>query len=94
MLKGVNKQIIEISNTGNDYFEKVLFFVRPECSALPQHKLESGAHSYMEQLQALSSGPYGGYLRRSQKRKRRLLCLCGAGLFCFCAAVVALLLLL
>ena len=30
MLKGVNKHIIEISNTGNDCFERVILFVRPD----------------------------------------------------------------
>ena len=28
MLRGINKQIIEINDTGSNYFEKVLFFVK------------------------------------------------------------------
>lgn len=30
MLRGINKQIIEINDTGSNYFEKILFFVKSE----------------------------------------------------------------
>ena len=30
MIKGVNRQIIEVSDTGSKYFEKVILFIRPE----------------------------------------------------------------
>ncbi len=30
MLRGINKQIIEINDTGSNYFEKVLFFIKSE----------------------------------------------------------------
>ena len=30
MIKGVNRQVVEVSHTDSIYFEKVLFFVRPE----------------------------------------------------------------
>ena len=30
MLKGVNKQVVEITNPESPYFEKVIFFVKPE----------------------------------------------------------------
>ena len=30
MIKGVNKQILEVTNTENPYFEKIIFFVKPE----------------------------------------------------------------
>ena len=29
MIKGVNKQIIEVTNTQSPYFEKIVFFVSP-----------------------------------------------------------------
>lgn len=32
MLKGVNKNVIEISDTGNDFFERAILFVRPQNS--------------------------------------------------------------
>ena len=30
MIKGVNKQVLEVTNTENPYFEKIIFFVKPE----------------------------------------------------------------
>lgn len=43
MLKGVNRQVLEIHETGCEYFEKALFFVRPEYSAESESKLKGNA---------------------------------------------------
>ncbi len=43
MLKGVNKQILEITNTESPYFEKIIFFVRPSSQNVNRDKLESEA---------------------------------------------------
>lgn len=37
MLKGVNKNVIEISDTGNDFFERAILFVRPQSSGDDGH---------------------------------------------------------
>lgn len=39
MIKGVNRQVLEIHETGTKYFEKALFFVRPEYSTLNEKGL-------------------------------------------------------
>ena len=46
MLKGVNRQILEVNNTENEYFEKVLFFVKPEYSNMNDKKLSFEAEMY------------------------------------------------
>ncbi len=43
MVKGVNRQVLEIHETGCEYFEKALFFVRPEYSQESDAKLKSNA---------------------------------------------------
>ena len=43
MVKGVNRQVLEIHETGCDYFEKALFFIRPEFSGESDSKLKSKA---------------------------------------------------
>ncbi len=43
MVKGVNRQVLEIHETGCEYFEKALFFVRPEYSAENESKLKGNA---------------------------------------------------
>lgn len=46
MLKGVHKNIIEISDTGNQYFEKAILFVS-EDKELDNSKLKQEAKRYM-----------------------------------------------
>lgn len=43
MIKGVNRQVVEISETGCEYFEKVLFFIKPEFSAVSEGDLKERA---------------------------------------------------
>ncbi len=43
MIKGVNRQVLEIHETGTKYFEKALFFVRPEYSTLNEKRLNEKA---------------------------------------------------
>lgn len=43
MLKGVNKQILEITNTDSPYFEKIIFFVRSSSSDTEERKLRAEA---------------------------------------------------
>ena len=45
MLKGINKQVLEIIETNNGYFEKALFFVKPEFSGFSESKLRELAQS-------------------------------------------------
>ncbi|MCD7742537.1 MAG: hypothetical protein LUI06_10070 [Ruminococcus sp.] len=46
MIKGINKQIIEIKCTNDEYFEKVLLFVRADKADLPRGVLNKGAENY------------------------------------------------
>lgn len=43
MLKGVNRQVVEISHPESAYFEKVLFFVKPEFSSVSEKRLRGKA---------------------------------------------------
>ncbi len=43
MIKGVNRQVVEISQTQCEYFEKVLFFIKPEYSAVSEGDLKERA---------------------------------------------------
>lgn len=43
MIKGVNRQVVEISQTQCEYFEKVLFFIKPEYSAVSEGDLRERA---------------------------------------------------
>lgn len=40
MIKGVSKQILEVTNTDNPYFDKIIFFVKPEHQSTDRKKLQ------------------------------------------------------
>ncbi len=43
MIKGVNRQVVEVHETDCDYFEKIMFFVKPEYASLSEGKLRERA---------------------------------------------------
>lgn len=45
MIKGVNKQILEVTNTENPYFEKIIFFIKPEYKNEDRKKLQKEAEA-------------------------------------------------
>lgn len=53
MIKGVNKQILEVTNTENPYFEKIIFFIKPEHKTTDRKKLKKEA----EALAAVTQKP-------------------------------------
>lgn len=44
MIKGVNRQVVEITKPSCDYFERVVFFVKPECSSISHGTLRERAN--------------------------------------------------
>lgn len=43
MIKGINRQVVEVRDTGNECFEKILFFVKPEYAGLSEGKIRERA---------------------------------------------------
>ena len=50
MIKGVNKKIIEINNTDSIYFEKAVFYLKPNVIELPYPVARDEAKKYIELL--------------------------------------------
>ncbi len=48
LIKGVNKQVLEITETQNSFFEKAIFFVKPEYMGLSEGKLHERAKNELE----------------------------------------------
>ncbi len=44
MIKGINRQVVEITQTRCEYFERVLFFIKPEFSAVSEGDLRERAN--------------------------------------------------
>ena len=67
MIKGINRQVIEINDTGTTYYEKAWLIVKPAYAGLHQSILEKEARSLLKDLDAPSS--------IKPKRNRRFLLL-------------------
>ncbi len=72
MVKGVNKRVIEVNNTGNKFFEKIVIYVTPEYGNLSPAELKKATESLVLGFKdnTYSSRPT---LRRKHKRKKRLI---------------------
>ncbi|MBO5909645.1 MAG: hypothetical protein J6Q67_07865 [Clostridia bacterium] len=73
MVRGVNKQIIEINDTGNSYFERVLLFVSPNKADLPVEQLNSEAKTLLFKLSPEFKQTTGLRLFHKQKRLKKAL---------------------
>ncbi len=65
MLKGVNRQVVEISQPESAYFERVLFFVKPEFSSVNEGKIKSKADALIRD----ASSPPTEKIRSSRREK-------------------------
>ena len=43
MIKGVNHRVVEVVDTQNEYFERIIFFVKPEHSDTSEGKIRERA---------------------------------------------------
>lgn len=55
MIKGVNRQIIEVTDTGNIYYERALLVLRPEYSGAQRALLEKEARRVLKKMHAPST---------------------------------------
>ena len=70
MVKGVNKTIIEINNTGSKYFDRVVLFINPAYRSVPVGKLENKAAEIIRLAE-----PTAKVAKRSRKTKKTRLLL-------------------
>ena len=47
MIKAVSRQVLEVFDTGNAYFEKAWLMVSPEFSSAAEERLEAEAEDYL-----------------------------------------------
>ena len=90
MVKGVNRTVIEVNNTGSKLFERIVFYVTPEYGTLSAKQLRKAAAAFSFNFE---SGRMSQSLGRRMKTKRIIKLSIAAFLVC-AAAVTALLLIL
>ncbi|MGN0551389.1 MAG: hypothetical protein ACI4I4_06035 [Acutalibacteraceae bacterium] len=54
MIKGINRQIIEVSDTGNLYYERAILVVRPQFNNADAQLLEKEARYMVKNIKAPS----------------------------------------
>lgn len=85
MIKGVNKQFIEVSDTGSRYFERALLVVRPEFSSVPYERLRGEAKKAIGRMgepETARRAQAKNLSRAAILRRRRILRLTAAVLIC------------
>lgn len=58
MIKGVSKQVLEVTNPENPYFEKIVFFVKPQYAREDRAVLERGPFPGCPRRSAAQSAPF------------------------------------
>lgn len=80
MIKGVNKKIIEVSKPDSVYFEKAVFYLKPEVSFFPDEKISDEIESF-QQSRFFSPG------RRKSHKKTTYIFFISVLLICFLGGV-------
>lgn len=78
MVKGVNKTVIEVNNTGSKVFEKIVFYVNPGCGNLSAKSLKKAMQSFTFQFDERNNRAYKSLRQRMLLRRRMFIC--GVGL--------------
>ena len=73
MIKGVNKQVLEIVETENGFFEKAIFFVKPEYTGMSEGRLRETAKNEMNNI---GTPPTNKFQKKSRRKEIALLVGC------------------
>lgn len=65
MIKGVNRQVVEIQDTGSEIFERILVIIRPEYSDLSHDTLERETQRVMHNILPSTKN------KKSKRRKKK-----------------------
>lgn len=70
MVKGVNKTIIEVNNTGSKVFDRIVFYVSPACSNLSAKNLNRAVRNFTFQLDERAGRGYKSLRQRHITRRK------------------------
>lgn len=94
MVKGVNKKIIEINNTENEFFEKIILYVSPKAGAPNSAKVKRAASELVSNLSGDSPKTKGlrEILEQKRRQKKRVIIfsLCAVALLAVASLIILL----
>ncbi len=92
MVKGVNKTVIEVNNTGSKVFDKIVFYVSPAYSNLTAKRLSKAIEGFTFQLDERAGRGYTSLRKRRHNRKRIIFAAVSAGALAVATAITLLIL--
>ena len=82
MIKGVNLQVVEVNNPAGEYFERILYIVKPEFSDVSRSKL-------LREAENLNKGGLSAPPRTGRRKGKLLRWVVGGALFLAAACAAA-----
>ncbi len=70
MVKGVNKTVIEVNNTGSKVFDRIVFYVSPSCGNLNAKHLKKAMQNFTFQFDERAGKGYKTLRQRMLLRRR------------------------
>ncbi len=92
MVKGVNKRVIEVNNTGNKYFEKIVFYVTPEYGDLTAEQLKCATEFLSLNIREKSALSKPVLRKKAARRRKRILFLSVAAVLIILGVVISVIL--
>ena len=77
MVKGVNKTVIEVNDTGSKLFEKIVFYVTPQYGTLSAKQLRKAARDFTFNYDEAAARKNSVRSRLIRKRRIAILSLIG-----------------
>ena len=92
VVKGVNKTVIEVNNTGSKVFDRIVFYVSPSCSNLSAKNLNRAIKSFTFDFDNRAGRGYNSLRKRMLLKKRLAVCAAAAGILIAAAITLAIIL--
>ncbi|MBE6810301.1 MAG: hypothetical protein E7521_04495 [Ruminococcaceae bacterium] len=70
MVKGVNKTVIEVNDTGSKVFDRIVFYVSPTCGGLSSKSLNRAIKNFTFQIDERAGRGYTSLRQRHLTRRR------------------------
>ena len=78
LVKGVNKTVIEVNNTGSKIFDRIVFYVSPDCGNLSVKNLNKAIKDFTFDF---DNRVGKGYTSLRKRIKRRIIIMLSAAVF-------------
>lgn len=67
MIKGTNRQVVEINDTGSEMFERILVIIRPEYHCASNDLIKKETNRVIREIMPMNTG--GKVFKRKKRRK-------------------------